>query len=581
MDGSVAALLEDVARLSRRFGLDPEFARGGGGNSSAKAGGILYIKPSGASLATLSAEALMPLRMEPLLALLHGDDHGDGDTTAAPGTDDVIRVARGARVDVDDPRRPSVECLFHALLPERIVVHTHPTVVNALTCALDGRRLAAEIFGDDVLWVPYVDPGLPLARRIASERNAHQERTGKSAPLAMLLQNHGLIVTGDRTDDILRQSELVVEAIRERVEAGLTGTPRSSEVAPAGEAEATVRVLGPALRWFLGSGGHPRIVTFDDSPGAVEIAGTSAGRELVLAGPLTPDQIVYAGSSPLWLVPPPVDDVAVAVEALRGRLAEHVAATGEAPSLVIAAGVGLFAAADTVRLATTAREVFVDAMRISLGACRLGGVRVMAPSERRFIEQWEAEAYRRGIGAGASGRAAARGLVALVIGAGRDPGVALASGLAEAGAHVVLSDTDAPRAEAGARALDAQFGVGTAHALALDSTDAESATATVREMVRRFGGLDLAILVHGSAGRASEPPAQTRLQTEAEAVFAVQRLAGSIRTGSIVDVGTDEVVRHGLDGPEVLARRRHGRSWTGDAVRAIRDLVEAAIGPGR
>lgn len=575
MDRSVAALLEDVARLSRRFGLDPEFARGGGGNSSAKAGGILYIKPSGLSLAALSAEALMPLRMEPLLALLHGD----GDAAAAPGTDEIMRVALAARVDVDDPRRPSVECLFHALLPERIVLHTHPTVVNALTCARDGRRLAAELFGDDVLWVPYVDPGLPLARRIAAERRAHEERMGRPAPRAMLLQNHGLIVTGERTDDVVAQSELVVEAIRRRVGVAAPDARRSPEFAPAGEAEATVRVLAPALRWLLGGGGHPRIVTFDDSPAAVEIAGTPWGRELVLGGPLTPDQIVYAGSWPLWLEPSPVDDVAVAVEALRGRLAEHLATTGEAPSLVIAAGLGLFAAADTARFAATAREVFLDAMRIALGARRLGGVRVMAPGERRFIEEWEAEAYRRGIEAGTSGSAAARGLVALVTGASRDPGEALASGLAEAGAHVVLADTDGARVEAGARALDDRFGVGRALALVLDSPEEESASAAVRAAVRRFGGLDLAIRVEAAgSGGAAGPRVRSRPQAEAAAVFAVQRLAGSTRWGAVVDVSTDEVVRHRPDGSEVLARRRRGRSWTGDAVRAVRRLVETAGG---
>jgi rhamnose utilization protein RhaD (predicted bifunctional aldolase and dehydrogenase) len=43
----VAALLEEVVRLSRRFGLDAEYARGGGGNRSGKADGVVYIKPSG------------------------------------------------------------------------------------------------------------------------------------------------------------------------------------------------------------------------------------------------------------------------------------------------------------------------------------------------------------------------------------------------------------------------------------------------------------------------------------------------------------------------------------------------------
>ena len=36
-----------------------------------KVDGVLYIKPSGVALATLAAEDLVPLEIEPLLELLH------------------------------------------------------------------------------------------------------------------------------------------------------------------------------------------------------------------------------------------------------------------------------------------------------------------------------------------------------------------------------------------------------------------------------------------------------------------------------------------------------------------------------
>ena len=69
----------------------------------------------------------------------------------------------------------------------------------------------------------------------------------------------------------------------------------------------------------------------------------------------------------------------------------------------MAAGLGLFAAADSAREAETARDVYLDAIRIGFGASVLGGVRVLGPDERRFIEDWEAEAYRRGVAAAAEG----------------------------------------------------------------------------------------------------------------------------------------------------------------------------------
>lgn len=405
----VAALLEEVVRLSRRFGLDPEFARGGGGNSSGKADGIVYIKPSGQSLAALTVEALMPLRMEPLLELL-----GEGaETPATPGTDEIMRVALRARVDTRDDRRPSVECLFHALLPNPIVLHTHPTVVNALTCARDGERIAAGIFGDDVLWVPYVDPGLPLARRIAAERRAHLARTGRAAPRTILLQNHGLIVSGDGADEVTAACERIVDAVRWRLAAvgpaaaGSTTALPAMEPTEAGYPPAVVPVLSAALGRMLADRDRPKIVLFDDSPAALEIASTAAGRDLIRGGPLTPDQIVYAGSWPLWLEPvEPIEShgskIPSAIDAaIRERLDAHIAGTGATPSIVVVAGLGLFVVADSPKFASTTREVILDAMRVAQGATRLGGVRVLAADERRFIEHWEAEAYRRGVEAGA------------------------------------------------------------------------------------------------------------------------------------------------------------------------------------
>ena len=389
---SGSGLLEDVAGLSRRFGSDPEYTRGGGGNSSAKVDGVLSIKASGQSLATLTADQLMPLRMAPLLELLEG---GEG-ATAAPGTDEIMRVAMAARVNPADDRRPSVECLFHALLPEPIVLHTHPTVVNALTCAIDGEQIAAEILGDDVLWVPYVDPGLPLARRIAAGRRTYETRTGRSAPRAILLQNHGMIVTGDSADEVAAGCEGIVEAVRGRLERAGPAfvAPRSAGRAAL---DATIPVLQAALREQLAGGHRPPIVLFDASTAAIEIACTVAGREFVAGGPLTPDQIVYTGSWPLWTEPIAVDDPTAIGGILRDRLGDHAARTGVAPSVVVIAGVGVFIVAGSERFAATAREVLFDAFRVFHGASALGGVRVLAPEERRFIEEWEAEAYRRGV----------------------------------------------------------------------------------------------------------------------------------------------------------------------------------------
>lgn len=49
--------------------------------------------------------------------------------------------------------------------------------------------------------------------------------------------------------------------------------------------------------------------------------------------------------------------------------------------------------------ATTALEVYLDALTVGRAAAALGSVRALDERERRFIETWEAEAYRKQVAA--------------------------------------------------------------------------------------------------------------------------------------------------------------------------------------
>jgi rhamnose utilization protein RhaD (predicted bifunctional aldolase and dehydrogenase)/NAD(P)-dependent dehydrogenase (short-subunit alcohol dehydrogenase family) len=519
------ATLDELIEVARRFGRDPEFSRGGGGNASAKEDGVLYIKPSGVALATLTAGDLVPLDMEPLLALLHSDDaaaDAEGEAAGAGG-DPVMRTAMAARLADAGGRRPSVELLFHAFLPERFVLHTHPIEINAVTCNSHGAALAGRLFADRALWVPYTDPGLPLARAIVEARRAYVERTGRPAPAVTLMQNHGLIVGGNSAAEIDERSTWLVETVRatmDRVTAAPTASP-AAESAPAGvdpaRARTLVDVIAPSLRGLLARGDALPVVTFDDAPLAASFTATPAGRGVVLGGPLTPDQIVYTGSWPLLLdVPEDVapDDVP---SLLRERLAEHVAEHGTPPIVVVVPGLGLFAAGDTWDQANTARHVYRDALRVAEGALSLGGVRALADAERTFIEAWEAEAYRRGVAAGDAGTGRFAGKVALVTGAAQGFGLAIAANLVAQGGHVVLADLNAALAESNARDLEARHGPGRASAVSMNVMDEQSVADGLHATVVRYGGLDVLVSNAGvlrAGGVTSQPLEEFDLVTK-------------------------------------------------------------------
>jgi rhamnose utilization protein RhaD (predicted bifunctional aldolase and dehydrogenase)/NAD(P)-dependent dehydrogenase (short-subunit alcohol dehydrogenase family) len=524
-------VLAQLIELAQRFGRDPEFSRGGGGNASVKVDGVLYIKPSGVALATLTAEDLVPLDMAPLLALLHADGAAAGEPApdaevagdevgaAELGGDPVAAAARAARLADAGGRRPSVELLFHAFLPERFVLHTHPPEINAITCSRDGAALAARLFGDEALWVPYADPGLPLARTIVGARRAYSARTGRLAPSVTFMQNHGIIVAADAPSQVDERSTWLATKVRAAMEAAASASA-VAEADPAGmdpaRARALVDAIAPALRGLLAGDGPFRMVTFDASPLAATFTGSPAGRSVVLGGPMTPDQIVYTGSWPLLLDVPPEtapDDVAAQLGA---RLAAHAASHGSLPIVVIVPGLGLFAAGDTWEQASTARHVYLDSLRVARGATVLGGVRPLADDERTFIEAWEAEAYRKGVAAGTPTTGRIAGKVALVTGAAQGFGLAIAADLVAEGAHVVLADLNAGLAEANARDLEARYGAGRASAVAMNVMDEQSVADGFHATVVLYGGLDLLVSNAGvlrAGGVTSQPVADFDLVT--------------------------------------------------------------------
>jgi NAD(P)-dependent dehydrogenase (short-subunit alcohol dehydrogenase family) len=263
-------------------------------------------------------------------------------------------------------------------------------------------------------------------------------------------------------------------------------------VADEARASAMVRAIGPTLRALLSADGSPlKLVTYDPAPAAADYLESEDGARAVKGGPLTPDQIVYSGSFPLFFDPPAdvaVEDVpALLKTALEANIAEHEFA----PIVTVVPGLGIFAAGDTWKEVDTARHIYLDCLRVYEAADSLGRVRALADDERGFIESWEVEAYRKN--AAAAGRSPGRfaGKVALVTGAAQGFGLGIAQGLAREGGHVILADVQAEQAAVEAAAIEAEYGVGRAWSVAMNVADEDSVNAAVAAAVERFGGIDL------------------------------------------------------------------------------------------
>ncbi|HNS50744.1 MAG TPA: class II aldolase/adducin family protein [Anaerolineae bacterium] len=222
-------VLDQLAALSRHLG-DPvmDYVILGEGNSSARIdGGSFWVKASGAEMPTIETGGFVRMRFEPVLALL-----GAGDLT-----DREVQDRLGeAKADPAAVGRPSVETVLHALALQLdgvgFVGHTHPTAVNAILCSERAEEaIAGRLFPDEIVYcgpapvyVPYTDPGVPLARAVGEAIARHLAEYGQ-APKVVLMQNHGLIALGKTAAEVERITAMYVKVSRVIVGAHALGGP--------------------------------------------------------------------------------------------------------------------------------------------------------------------------------------------------------------------------------------------------------------------------------------------------------------------------------------------------------------------
>jgi rhamnose utilization protein RhaD (predicted bifunctional aldolase and dehydrogenase) len=201
----------------------------GEGNSSAQADDLTFwVKASGAEMRTIDASGLVQVRFDGVLSLLE----------AGELTDDQVKAGlEAARVDADATARPSVETVLHALALRlegvNFVGHTHPTAVNAILCSQQAQEATAgRLFPDEIVYcgpapvyVPYADPGLPLARAVRDAIDDYLNEF-REVPKVILMQNHGLIALGKSASEVENITAMYVKTARMIISAYALGGPQ-------------------------------------------------------------------------------------------------------------------------------------------------------------------------------------------------------------------------------------------------------------------------------------------------------------------------------------------------------------------
>ena len=465
-------MISQLTAISNRYGANPDLVLAGGGNTSCKDADFLYIKGSGTTLATITAEGFVKMNRGKLSQMLAKDYTGSQKEREAIVLEDLM----AAREATEYHKRPSVETLLHDLFSFTFVVHTHPAAVNGLTCSKEGEKAAKRLFGDKAVWIDLIEPGYILSVAVKKAMEEYKAAMGEDADI-VILQNHGIFIAGNTAGEIDGKYAFVMNTI----EKALTAKPDFSEAEFDVEKAA---LLAPAVRMLCGGGAAPFCTN------AQTLAFVKDETAFVpIASVYTPDHMVYYKRAPLFVKS--ADDMEAQYALLQEGVAAYEAKLGHKPSVVAIEGLGFYSIGKDKKQAMIKQSLFLDTMKIAVYAQSFGGGLFMSDYMIDFIANWEAESYRQSVSGGANNSKRMADKIAIVTGSAQGFGLGLAEEILKQGGQVIIADLNSELAEKEAQRLSDEFGQGNVCALKVNVGDEESVKALVYDTMLAYGGLDV------------------------------------------------------------------------------------------
>jgi rhamnose utilization protein RhaD (predicted bifunctional aldolase and dehydrogenase)/NAD(P)-dependent dehydrogenase (short-subunit alcohol dehydrogenase family) len=485
--------LDQLVHLSHLIGQDRRLVQPGGGNTSYKQGDILLVKGSGTDLRTITREGFTRLSLSRLAPLRQAQAMTDPE---------MMRFM--ARCMEQEGPAPSVETPLHALLPFRVIVHTHDVPTMSLTNIRDAEseRLIRDLFEGRLVYVPYVRPGFPLARAVG-------EMAPEPGVIGLALAHHGLVVWGDDAEEsytrlvetIGRMDDFLSRKLRERRS---SQPPASQQVRRPEERRRVAELVLPVIRGALGQPERV-ILNYNDSDEVLNLLADPRMKELTRRGMVTPEHLLRAGRLPVWLgvdlggpdqaITEQVRAVLAAARADYEDYHRRHAAAGDQPlndwaKVMLAPGLGIITAFSDKRNALTADLCYHAALETIANSEAVDRFQFIPEKDVFEFEHWPLE--RRKIEEQIRKERATLLLprhVVVIIGGGSGIGKAAAQKFAEQGAHVVVADLNQAQSQTVAAEISGRF-PGRALAGTVDVRDDASLDALFRQTVLEYGGLD-------------------------------------------------------------------------------------------
>ncbi len=341
----------------------------GGGNTSVKSKvngeEILFVKGSGWDLVSIKAEGFAPVKMSTLLEMA---------TLNSLSDTDMVAGQKSAMIDKNAPN-PSVEAILHALIPFKVVDHTHADAIVTISNSRQGKKHIEKLF-PDFLIVPYVMPGFVLAQKIhgMTKEGFDWERCE-----GIILHHHG-IFTFD--DDAKRSYDKMIEAVSK------------AELFLEKNTKVMLEEIEPA-KFDINGLNIDKFMHINQTPLAIHYASQDDLRAKVTRGVLTPEHIIRTKRIPLVVEDGNIEDALkhfkVAYEAYFNAYRTDEIMLDPNPKYAVIKNFGVITFGKTQKEADVINDIVAHTMMAVLRADRLGGYQSISIPESFAMEYWELE----------------------------------------------------------------------------------------------------------------------------------------------------------------------------------------------
>ncbi len=460
---------------SRLLGKETSLVLHGGGNTSVKAlvrdafgdmQEVLYIKGSGWDLATIEAAGFAAVKLEALKRMAAFEKLSDTD---------MVSLQRASMLNPNAPN-PSVEAILHAIIPYKYVDHSHTDAIVAITNTPDGRRRIEEVYGNDVLIVPYVMPGFILAKKIYDMTKNLDWKKYKG----MVLLNHGLFTFADSAKESYEQHIALVDRAEKYIkEQRIKIATKRAENVPL-EALARIRHAVSKIQKAA------VVCHVKDDSYSVGFAHLSNVATIGTRGTLTPDHVIRTKPIPVVIQSEPENDVDRYAKSYQEYFDRYN--TGNlkcldlAPRWAIWPKVGLLSFGRSYNDALISSDIIDHTIIAIQNAQGMGGWKVISQKDIFEMEYWELEQAKLAKG---DKPKSLQGKIALVTGSFSGIGKAAVEYLAAQGAHVAALDIN--------KEVLRTFNSKNILPIVCDVTKDKDIKQAVEKTVRHFGGLDIVV----------------------------------------------------------------------------------------